>query len=60
MFISVPLEEWADLQAAANKLAALEAAGVDNWEGYDSAMDALSYEESMAEQTVEAEGTHGG
>lgn len=38
MFVSVSLEEWADLQGKAAKLEALEAAGVDNWEGYESAL----------------------
>jgi hypothetical protein len=53
MFVSVSLEEWSGLQAAANKLAALEAAGVDNWEGYDEAMRTLHEEELISEKEAE-------
>lgn len=34
-------KEYIDLINDRNKLRALEAAGVDNWEGYDIAMDYL-------------------
>lgn len=39
--ISVLLAEIDDLAEDALELAALEDAGVDNWEGYSHAMDAL-------------------
>ena len=32
--IEIPLEEYLVLQERSDKLAALEAGGVDNWEGY--------------------------
>ena len=41
-YIQITLARLEELEAAQNKLLALEAAGVDNWEGYDSAMDILS------------------
>jgi len=40
--VTITLEDYAELQAASDKLDALEAAGVDNWEGYDFAMDILN------------------
>jgi hypothetical protein len=45
MFVSVALEEWAALQEDSRVLSALRAAGVDNWEGYDHAMQELREEE---------------
>lgn len=39
--ITVRKEYLDELIAKANKLNALEAAGVDNWEGYDYVMDLL-------------------
>lgn len=39
--VTIPIEEYAELQADSDKLAALEAAGVDNWEGYEFAKDIL-------------------
>lgn len=44
-FVSLSLEEWADLQESARVLQALRAAGVDNWEGYDQVMQALREED---------------
>jgi hypothetical protein len=38
-FVSIPLEEHLELLEKARKLEALEVAGVDNWEGYDFAME---------------------
>jgi hypothetical protein len=38
MHVPVPKERYAELLRAEKKLNALEAAGVDNWEGYDEAM----------------------
>lgn len=38
-FVSIPVEQYADLLDAEKKLIALEQAGVDNWEGYDYAME---------------------
>lgn len=38
-------ESLEQLREDSRKLAALEAAGVDNWEGYDDAMASLSEEE---------------
>ena len=40
--INISPEEYQRLTEADNKLDALEAAGVNNWEGYDEAMDILS------------------
>ncbi len=37
--ITITTEEYDRLLEAKNKLAALEAAGVDNWDGYDFAME---------------------
>jgi hypothetical protein len=42
--ITITIEEWHDLRESSEKLKALVAAGVDNWEGYDEAMRIL-YEE---------------
>lgn len=39
--IEIPFTEYVDLLAAQEKLSALEAAGVDNWEGYAEAMATL-------------------
>lgn len=36
--IQVPENKYEDMELRLNKLDALEAAGVDNWEGYDDAM----------------------
>ncbi len=36
--ITIPLEQFDSLCRDEEKLAALEMAGVDNWEGYDEAM----------------------
>lgn len=38
-FTPVDLEELSDLRQEARKLRALETAGVDNWTGYDYAME---------------------
>ena len=37
--------EYQGLLASSRRLAALEAAGVDGWEGYDDAMESLRNEE---------------
>jgi len=42
--ISIPLEEYENFLKDSKWLRALEAAGVDNWEGYDIAKD--YYDES--------------
>ncbi|MEM2159330.1 MAG: hypothetical protein QXN55_00035 [Candidatus Nitrosotenuis sp.] len=39
--ITIATDEYERLQEAEKKLSALEAAGVDNWEGYDYAMEIL-------------------
>ena len=39
--ITITQKEYEDLLEASHKLEALEAAGVDNWDGYDDAMEAL-------------------
>ena len=38
---TIPLKEYESLQKDAEKLQALEQAGVDNWSGYDYAMEIL-------------------
>lgn len=43
--ITIPLEEYNELCRAAAKLYVLEGAGVDNWPGYDYAMEMLGGEE---------------
>lgn len=40
--ITITKKEYDELKHSANKLSALEGAGVDNWEGWDSAMEILS------------------
>ena len=42
--IMLPLESYESLMKDSKKLTALEAAGVDNWEGYGEAMDILREE----------------
>lgn len=43
--ITISRERYAELDAAEDKLNALEAAGVDNWQGYDIAMEELRKEQ---------------
>jgi hypothetical protein len=43
--VSIPTAELESLREDAAKLRALEAAGVDNWSGYDHAMEILHSEE---------------
>jgi len=43
--VSVPFEEWAQLVEDSRCLQALFAAGVDNWVGWDIAMDQLREED---------------
>ncbi|MBB3910118.1 hypothetical protein [Sphingomonas desiccabilis] len=45
--VSIPRDEYLKLQEAAEKLAALEAGGVDNWEGYAEALRALYEDEGF-------------
>lgn len=40
--ITIPLGEYAELKNAQLKLQAFEGAGVDNWEGYDYALELLA------------------
>ena len=39
--VSITLDEYSQLLDRDQKLAALECAGVDNWEGYDEALSIL-------------------
>ena len=39
--VTIPKSEYELLLDASRKLAALEAGGVDNWEGYDDAMSSM-------------------
>lgn len=48
-FVSLSLEEWAELQESARILQALRTAGVDNWEGYEHAMQLLREEDEADE-----------
>jgi hypothetical protein len=41
MMVEITEERYERLLASEDMLAALEAAGVDNWQGYDDAMDIL-------------------
>lgn len=43
--VMISMERLAELEAADAKLAALEAAGVDNWAGYPEAMALLEQED---------------
>lgn len=43
--VTIPANRFRELTDAEAKLNALEAAGVDNWEGYDHAMDILNGED---------------
>lgn len=43
--VSIPMEEYLSFVDAKAKLEALEAAGVDNWEGYGEAMSILHGDE---------------
>lgn len=45
-YVSISLEEYAELQDAAAMLSALHAAGVDNWEGYSEAITIYEEEQS--------------
>ena len=40
--ITITQKEYDELIRASNKLLALEASGVDNWQGYDDAMDVFN------------------
>lgn len=40
--VTIPVVRYVELCEAEEKLNALEAAGVDNWEGYGHAMDILN------------------
>lgn len=51
--VTIPVSEWKHLQKAAYKLDALEGMGVDNWNGYDEAMD--EYRETMHGIDLDAE-----
>jgi hypothetical protein len=42
--VTLPLESYESLVKDSRKLSALEAAGVDNWEGYDIAMEMMNKE----------------
>lgn len=53
MWVQVSLEEWSSLQEDSRTLSALRAAGVDNWEGYDTAMLELAAEEQAQEEGLE-------
>jgi hypothetical protein len=43
--VTILKSKYNDLVRASNRLAALEAAGVDNWSGYDHAMQILHGDE---------------
>jgi len=40
--VTIPVEEYEDLLADSRVLAALQNGGVDNWEGYEFAMEELN------------------
>lgn len=40
--VEISLKEYCELTMARDMLEALEAGGVDNWDGYDFAMEALN------------------
>lgn len=41
MKVEIEEERWEELLQAEKMLACLDAAGVDNWEGYDEALDLM-------------------
>ena len=45
MLVSIPIGEYADLLGKAEVFDALQAAGVDNWEGYSYALESLNEED---------------
>jgi hypothetical protein len=48
--ITIAADRLVELEAAEAKLSALEAAGVDNWEGYSHAMQILREEDDAADR----------
>lgn len=63
MNVTIPKQEYLELQDARDKLQLLESAGVDNWEFYDEALDdylPISYLYSEAEELLNelTEGSH--
>lgn len=44
--VTIPVARYNKLIRAEHKLAALEAAGVDNWDGYDDAVEELNNKEN--------------
>jgi hypothetical protein len=40
-FVLVPVTVWEEIEEDLNLLSALQGAGVDNWEGYDFAIQSL-------------------
>jgi hypothetical protein len=53
--VTLTQEQYNMLMLNVSKLHALEAAGVDNWEGYDIAMDTLAAE-NLKDKGIEANG----
>ena len=45
--VTISKKEYESLLEDSEKLSALEAAGVDNWEGYDNAMEMMKDMEDM-------------
>jgi len=45
--VTISKKEYESLLEDSEKLSALEAAGVDNWEGYDNAMEMMEDMEDM-------------
>lgn len=54
--VTISSAEYLELNEAAQKLSALEAAGVDNWEGYDTAMEILAEWEDDNSELEDGEG----
>lgn len=54
-FISIPIEEYKKLLDDSEFLGALRAAGVDNWDGYDYALELMDDDEEP-EDEPEVEG----
>ena len=51
-YYKIEEEELLSLLADSRKLAAIETGGVDNWSGYDYAMDFLSEEEGIVAEDL--------
>lgn len=50
--ITIPVRQFVDLYVANTRLNALESFGVDNWQGYDEALDTADYDNSRVRKEL--------